>query len=272
MQLNRLLIPVLLTSLFISPAYAAAEAAKVKWTYQGSAGPAHWGKLSPVYAACSVGKTQTPINITHAIPEKNNLEIHYESAPLIIMENGWTELTIGSTQTITNTGHSTQVNFAEPLTREKLVFGGKSYHLVQFHFHTPSETHVQGKVFPGEIHFVNQSDDGSVAVLAVLLTTGKNNPSLQKIIDNIPHEEGVPKEIPGERIDPASLLPAQQNHYHFMGSLTTPPCSEGLEWLVLKTPVSVGHDQLTRLEAAAHGPNARPLQPLHGRRVTVTSE
>jgi carbonic anhydrase len=268
MAFKRLLITGLLASLFISP-LTAADSAPAKWAYQGGSGPAHWGKLSSSYAACD-GKTQTPINITQAIPDKNNLVIHYESAPLIVMENGWTELNIGGTPTVTNTGHSIQVNFPKSKLHEKLEFEDKTYHLVQFHFHTPSETHLDGKVYAGEIHFVNQSEDGSIAVVAVLLTAGAPNASVQAIIDNIPHEEGVPKEISGARIDPATLLPGQISHYHFKGSLTTPPCSEGLEWLVLKTPVSVSRDQLGRLKAAAHGANARPIQPLNGRRVTVT--
>jgi carbonic anhydrase len=250
---------------------AEDSAVKVKWGYLGAVGPAHWGKLDSHFLACAAGKMQSPINIDGQIKKAaDNLIFSYSSAPMVIMDNGDTELMIGKTQTIVNEGHGVQLNFADPKTKELVTFEGKDYRLVQFHIHTPSENNLRGKSYPLEIHFVHQGDDGKILVVGVFAKVGAENPVLQKIIDHLPKEEGKPFNIKGEFLNPMNLFPQKQDHYNFSGSLTTPPCTEGLQWIVMSNPISVSEQQVAKLRAAAAGPNARPVQPLNKRAISYS--
>jgi carbonic anhydrase len=267
-------IAILLTlSVCLNPIYADTNnaAVKVKWGYSGNIAPDQWGKLDPSFAVCANGKEQSPINITQKVRLATSaLTIHYQPAPLTIMDNGTTELQLGQTQTIINDGHTIQVNFSDQASREFINWQGQAYRLVQFHIHAPSETTVQGKAFPLEIHFVHQGTNGHVAVLAVFVETGAANPALQAIIDHVPTVVGKEQTIPGAQIDPANLLPANHTYYSFAGSLTTPPCTEGLQWLVLATPITASPAQIIALGQAIHAPNARPTQPLNNRDITLS--
>ncbi len=248
-----------------------ATATQVAWSYSGQSGPQNWGQLNPDFNLCGTGKTQSPINITGTWPNTPDfLNINYVSAPLIIMENGPTTLELGHTKTIVNTGHGTQVNFSS--SGEQIDLDGTPYQLVQFHIHTPSENQLQGKRFPAEIHFVHQGPQGQVAVIGVFVKIGKPNATLQEIIDHIPQKVGIPVTVAGVKINPAQLIPMRQNYYQFKGSLTTPPCTEGLEWLVMINPISASQAQINALTAAAGGPNARPIQPLNGRKIMASVE
>jgi carbonic anhydrase len=270
--LTSTLYTLLISGSFVSlPAFAAPEAAgaNVSWTYSGALGPQNWANLDPDFSLCSEGKTQSPINIPENVPNVTDLlSIHYVPSPLVIMENGNTALMLGDVPTVFNDGHSIQVNFNN--AKETINFDGTHYQLLQFHFHTPSETTINGKAFAGEIHFVHQGPNGSAAVLAVLIKPGKANPALQEILDHLPAQTGKASIAAGQNINPAALLPVSQNYYHFMGSLTTPPCTEGLQWFVLTQPITASPAQIRALTTAIGGPNARPTQPLNQRALTAS--
>lgn len=249
--------------------FAVDDAAvAVKWGYVGRTGPLRWGQLSPSFAMCANGKLQSPINIPNKVSTASNtLSINYHSAPMEIVDNGITKIMIGNKQTIINTGHGIQLNFS-PESKESITFNGKHYRLVQFHLHAPSENKLRGSTYPLEIHFVHQSDDGQLAVIGVFARTGKIDPSLQKIVDNLPAEEGKIQTIQGESIDPMSLLPTQRDYYSFTGSLTTPPCTEGVQWIMMPDTITASFTQIIKLKHAMGGTNARPEQPLNGRQVS----
>ena len=272
LRFKKTLCTLIISSSFIGlHAYAATNSsgATVQWTYSGNTGPSDWAKLNPDFALCGQGKAQSPINIpsaTHNIPDL--LDINYVSAPLIEMDNGLTTLMLGNTSTVINDGHGLQVNF--PSSKETINLDGTVYNLVQFHLHTPSENTLSGHPFAGEIHFVHQGPNGKVAVIAVFIKVGKANPTLQEIINHLPKQEGQAVAVQSETINPANLIPARQNYYSFKGSLTTPPCTEGLEWLVMINPITASQAQIDALTAATGGHTARPIQPLNNRPVTAS--
>jgi carbonic anhydrase len=264
------------TCLFFALTLAATTAfaadTSAPWGYEGNTGPADWGKLSPAYAACTEGKTQTPINIQDPLA-KNPVSavIHYEPLPLAIINDGDTELKIGSQQVVTNTGHGIQINYHGDDARESLTYQGTVYHLVQFHFHAPAETKWNGFQYPLEIHFVNESDDGKVAVLAVFVAADNGNVTLQNIIDHLPKEAKKEMVLNDVQLNIKALLPMHATLGSFMGSLTTPPCTEGLQWLVYQHPITASTSQIQSLAKAMGHANARPLQALNGRVVEGVS-
>lgn len=258
----------LLIFLFCLPSIYAGENAYIKWGYSGDIGPANWGKLSPSFASCSEGKTQSPIDIgmtSEASPYE--LTLKYQAAPLSIVNDGETRLVINHVPAIINKGHAIQLNFPQEGSLETMIFGDKEYHLKEFHFHTPSETAINGVSQAMEIHFVHQSSDGQVAVLAVLVREGKANPILQNIIKNFPKDHGVNHLIKGARISPSGLMPKKLDYYHFAGSLTTPPCTEGLQWIVFPDTISASAEQIAAFKKAVGGDNARPVQPGYQREI-----
>jgi carbonic anhydrase len=239
---------------------------KVPWSYVGSTGPSHWGMLSPAFEACDLGKSQSPINIGRKktrVPY--DLKINYQPAKLYLGDDLQTELMLQSTKTVVDTGHGVQVNFHDKHAHETITYAGSEYELIQFHLHSPSETQWHQQSFPLEIHFVHQGKDGKVAVLAVLVKGGEENPVISKIIKNLPKEQRKEVEVRGEKIDPSQLLPQDRRYYAFSGSLTTPPCIEGLQWIVMPTPITASPAQILEIREAAGGNNARPVQPMNDR-------
>jgi carbonic anhydrase len=237
----------------------------VHWGYHGHTGPNDWGNLDPDFALCKNGKFQSPINIPlTATHQKNTLKISYQPATMMIMNDGPTTLTLGHTQTIINTGHSIQLNFPTN-THETFTLNHASFRLVQFHMHSPSENKLNGKSYPLEIHFVHQGKNNDAAVIAVFAKIGKENPTIEKIISHLPKEQHTVEKIVSEHINPANLLPEKQHYYQFAGSLTTPPCSEGIEWIVMEEPITVSMKEVLKLIEAAGGTNARPVQGLNNR-------
>lgn len=249
-------------------------AVKIKWGYKGHLSPAHWGALDPQFALCAIGKEQSPINITKKIIKTTNgLKTHYAVAPMTIVKDGITDLRIGKQHTVILDGHSVQLNFSEETAKEIANFKQADYRLLQFHFHTPSETQLNGRSFPLEVHFVHQGEEGKLLVIAVLVTTGAENPLLKKILAHLPAEIGEEITIRGETVNPSELLPMKPNRYYtFPGSLTTPPCTEGVEWVVLANTVSASPAQIQALRKAVDGVNARPVQPLNDRVITYSTE
>ncbi len=219
-----------------------------EWSYTGSDGPEHWGDLSPEYSACKAGKEQSPIDIRRA--ERADLPpILFDYRP--------------ATLRLVNNGHTAQVNYP---AGSAITVGGERYELKQFHFHRPSEERIGGKAFDMVIHLVHSNAKGDLTVVAVLLKVGPPSPVISKIFAAIPKSVGQEREVPEIQIGAADLLPADRGYYTYRGSLTTPPCSEGVTWLVLKRPGTVSAAQIKAF-AALFSPNARPIQRLSERMV-----
>jgi carbonic anhydrase len=223
---------------------------KTPWDYEGATGAKHWSELDPDYAVCNVGKEQSPIDIQKA--EKAELPaIRFvdKGAPL---------------KYLINNGHTIRVNYHTPGSGDFLIVGEKRYELTQFHFHRPSEEYIHGQSFDMTLHLMYQASDGKVAGVAVLLKSGSANATIQQIWDHMPLAEGKEEEIPGVEINPAGLLPRDTAYYSYMGSLTAPPCTEGVTWYVLKTPVDISAEEIKAF-AKLYPHDVRPIQPLNGR-------
>jgi carbonic anhydrase len=226
---------------------------KTPWSYEGARGPEHWGDLDPDYAACATGKQQSPIDIRGA--EKADLPaIHfeYQSGPL---------------KYLINNGYTIRVNYHDaPESGNFLIVGHTRYQLTQFHFHLPSEETIDGKPYPMEVHLMHQSSDGKVVGLVVFVKEGRANPVVQKIWDRIPGTEGGEEEIPGVDVNPATLLPPDLGYLRYEGSITAPPCTEGVTWIVLKTPITLSSQEIAGF-AKLYPHDVRPIQSLNGRTV-----
>jgi carbonic anhydrase len=226
----------------------AQEAHPPHWAYEGKEGPKEWGKLDSSYAACSIGHTQSPIDIKDA--KKTDLaalKFDYHSVALNIIDNG----------------HTIQVNYAPGST---LTVGDKTYTLKQFHFHHPSEEYVANKGFPLVAHLVHADANGNLAVVAVLFKEGTTNPLVDMLWKNIPSEKEKAQDIPSVSIQVQDLLPSDLGYFTYAGSLTTPPCSEGVTWYVLKGHTTISPEQVADF-AKIYPKNARPIQPTNGREV-----
>ncbi|NPA87271.1 MAG: carbonic anhydrase family protein [Epsilonproteobacteria bacterium] len=240
----------LLASLAISAMTAgtlmASNYAHGTWSYSGKTGPEYWGDLKKEYIMCKIGKNQSPIDVSGAVSATlTPLNIYYDV----------------KAKTFLNNGHTVK---AEMKDGAKLYIDGKEFKLLQFHFHTPSENTINGEYFPMEAHFVHSTKDGELAVVAVMFKIGKYNPALQKLVDNMPKKPGVKNNLCPANLKAKDLLPKSLEYYRFNGSLTTPPCSEGVRWFVLKQPVEVSEKQIKAFEKVM-GKNNRPLQPINAR-------
>ena len=238
----------LLAGALLLPFLTFSQEAKPHWSYKGEADPSHWGKLEPGYAVCSTGKTQSPIDIKGAAPaDLHALKMDYSAVPLNIIDNG----------------HTIQVNYPAGST---LTVGDHVYTLKQFHFHHPSEEHVNGKKYDLVAHLVHADADGHLAVVAILFEKGAANPFLETIWKNIPSEQEKAVDVAGTTINVKDLLPSSLSYYTYAGSLTTPPCSEGVTWFVLRTSETLSGEEIASF--AKHYPmNARPIQPTNGREI-----
>ena len=222
---------------------------EIHWEYKGEGNPKNWGHLKKEFFECSAGKTQSPIDITK--PTEANLpdlELKYKNKPLRIINNG----------------HTIQVNYEGG----KMTVGDDTYNVLQFHFHAGSENAINGKLYPMEMHFVHKRDDGALGVLGVMIEQGKRNDAMQKIWDHLPSKVGEEEEYDDVMLNASELLPAKQEYYRFMGSLTTPPCSEGVNWHVLKVPIEMSKDQIEAFTSIYDG-NARPLQEKNNRLIIL---
>ncbi|NPA73005.1 MAG: carbonic anhydrase family protein [Gammaproteobacteria bacterium] len=225
------------------------DAHAAHWGYSGKEGPKHWGDLSPDNVSCKIGKNQSPIDLrdrsavgTTGLPA---LDIHYRDVPLKVLNNG----------------HTIQVNY--PLG-SYIKVGGHRYELLQFHFHTPSEHKKEGFNYPMEVHFVHSDGDGNLAVLGVIFQEGEENSALNTLLKNLPKDIGKEHIHRNAGLNPVRFIPGNTEFYKYSGSLTTPPCSEGVYWMVFKHPVEVSAEQVQRMNELM-GENARPTQSLHSR-------
>jgi carbonic anhydrase len=221
---------------------AAEEHGAPHWSYAGQTGPDHWGELRPEFRVCQLGLEQTPIDLADGIKgDTGAITFDYRPLPLRIVNNG----------------HTIQVN-AEP--GSGCTVGGRRYELLQFHFHHPSEHLLAGKPFDLECHLVHQSSTGDLAVAGIFIRPGAKNTALAPVFDAMPRAEG-PEQRAAGTVNPGAMLPKNAAYFRYMGSLTTPPCSEGVTWTVFKESVEASPDQIRQF-AALFANNARPV---HGR-------
>jgi len=220
------------------------------WGYTADVGPSHWSELNEKFNMCSEGKQQSPINVVATSDiELPTLNLAYTTGSKSIIDNG----------------HTVQVNITDGSV---LKIDGADYKLKQFHFHTPSENNINGKEFPLEAHFVHATDDGKLAVVAVMFKEGAENKTLAKIWKKLPTlkaNEGKEEKCGLTSDEVKSLMPTNKDYYKFTGSLTTPPCSEQVKWHVYKTPLTVSKEQASAFTALFGHPNNRPIQASNNR-------
>lgn len=246
--------PVVATVAAAPPVNAMADADKerllvgreVGWAYAGATGPEFWGQLKPAYRQCMLGKRQSPIDIRDSFKvQLDPIRFDYRPTSFRVIDNG----------------HTVQVNLD---LGNSITVMGQRYELVHFHFHRPSEERINGQAYPMSAHLVHKSPTGQYAVVAVLLDQGAPHPVIQQIWNNLPlekHQEQL-AQLP---LDPSEILPMQRGQYYtYMGSLTTPPCTENVLWMVMKQPVTVSIEQI-EIFHRLYPMNARPVQPTSGR-------
>jgi len=244
-----------LLTLTISAAHVQASGehgktgAYVHWGYGGSEGPEYWGELSADYALCKKGKNQSPIDIVNPIKRRGLDVIAFAYKPSAI--------------DLLNNGHTIKADYAPG---SAMRVGGETYHLLQLHFHTPSENRVSGRSYPMEAHLVHQSAGGRLAVVGALFVPGRENPTLTQLWEFMPKQPG--REKSSLTFNAEALLPRsdRRDYYFFSGSLTTPPCTEGVNWYVFNTPIEASPEQFAAFTRTIHE-NARPPQPLNNRMV-----
>lgn len=220
---------------------------EIHWGYTGEGAPANWGKLKPEFALCGTGQSQSPIDFDKTYKTTlDPIQFAYKQTPLKVVNNG----------------HSVQVN-VEP--GSMATIDGQEYELQQFHFHAPSEHTVKGNFYDMEMHLVHKNQKGDIAVLGVMMKKGKPNKVIQVIWDNIAPEIDKENVVSGISVDAVSLVPNDKSAYHYYGSLTTPPCSEGVNWTVFKTPIEVSEEQVQAFKTLMGFDNNRPVQPVNKR-------
>jgi carbonic anhydrase len=229
---------------------AAVHGNDVHWSYAGDSGPLAWGNLKPEFNLCALGKRQSPINIEDGSTLQGPAEpVVFDYTP----SNG----------TVVNNGHTIQVDVQG---ENSILVRSTSYRLLQFHFHNPSEEQVNFRRSAMVAHLVHKSAEGQLAVVAVLLEPGAANQLIDKVWTYMPLDAGDKVRMPQNLLNLNELLPADQRYYQFMGSLTTPPCSEGVLWMVMKQPTTISRAQI-KLFSQLYPNNARPVQPVNARPV-----
>ncbi len=233
--------------LLAGTAWASGHSAH--WGYSGHEAPEFWGDLSSDYAICKSGKNQSPIDVASLVEaELSPIVFQYHGVPLDIVNNG----------------HTIKVNYAPG---SSVIVNGHTSNLLQFHFHTPSENTVKGQFFAMEAHLVHSDDVGNLSVVGVLFEEGSSNPFIEGLWGHMPEKTGVSKSLPEVTVNVTDMLPAKKSYYRFNGSLTTPPCSEGVSWMLLKNPVPVSKAQAVKFHTLMGVDNNRPIQPVNARPV-----
>lgn len=256
-QAVRFALPVL--GILISfPLLSSANEEMPHWSYGGAENPSHWGRLSDDFALCEVGRDQSPINIDDTISGTSSaIEFRYTPVPLVVINNG----------------HTVQVKYDDVSATtidSTVTLDGEAYQLVQFHFHTPSEHTVSTLASAMELHLVHKNESGELAVVSVLMEEGAHHPVIDTVWEHIPLEEGT-HEVQGVSINASDLLPESSTYYSYEGSLTTPPCSQGVRWNILTEPIEVSEEQIETFRRW-YQVNARPVQPTNGRTIEFHGE
>jgi carbonic anhydrase len=217
------------------------------WSYKGETGPQYWGQLDPAYAACEKGGEQSPVQIesSSSDSEKKASDIKGQYRPVNV--------------TLMKTGHAIQANLKA--ANNKIRMNGKEYYLLQFHFHSPSEHKINERQYPMELHFVHEDKQKKLAVLGVMIKKGKENAEISALLKSLEHDGKM-------TIDIKKLIPSKSKVFQYKGSLTTPPCTEGVMWGVLETPLELSQEQIQAF-AEIYPNNNRPLQPLHMRKIRI---
>lgn len=237
--------------IFVITSCTPQQTTSLHWTYEGEEGPEHWGDLDPSYEVCGTGTHQSPIDIsTPSEKDLANIVFNYESSQVNILNNG----------------HTVQVNYD---AGSYLELDTIRYDLLQFHYHAPSEHVIDGKSFPAEIHIVHKNTDGQLAVVGILLDEGGKNSALNPFIHNLPVEKSDVKDV-GVTINASEFLPTLQTTFRYSGSLTTPPCSEEVNWLVMTNPIELSAEQIKKMDDLFEN-NNRPLQEINDRIITEDS-
>jgi carbonic anhydrase len=219
------------------------------WTYSGHRGPENWGTLSPDYEICGKGKNQSPIDITGSTEaEMEPIVFSYKTSGLDVVNNG----------------HTIKAGYD---AGSEIMVDGLRYNLLQVHWHTPSENNIEGKSFPMEAHFVHGDADGNLAVVGVMYSEGSKNEAIAAVWDHMPAEEGAISKDAKVMVNAMDMLPANKDYYRFNGSLTTPPCTEGVRWMVMKDAVEVSAEQVEAFHSKFHGDTNRPVQAINARPV-----
>lgn len=221
---------------------------KGHWDYDGQQGPKHWGKLSPDNTLCTEGKNQSPIHLSNFQEAKlNHIPFDYKVVDKYVEHHG----------------HAIQVDFA---SGNNIEVDNHNFELKQVHFHTPSEHQIEGKSFPMEAHFVHADQSGNLAVIGVMFDIGAQNKSLSRVLKVAPKTMHNKVKL-GKDFSPMALLPSNKSYYRYNGSLTTPPCTEGVRWLIMKQPSYLSSEQLEKLRALVGNNNNRPLMDINARPV-----
>ncbi len=242
-------IGILFGKLAVFASLAVAGEHAIEWGYTGHGGPERWGELSDDFKMCMLGRNQSPIDLRTDIAFETKLKpivFSYYSGVNEIIDNGHTE------KVDINPGSF-------------IMIDGIRFELKQFHFHTPSENKIDGKSYPLEAHFVHADEQGNLAVVALMFELGKRNETLQRMWRKLPERPNEKVACSMTAADVMALLPKDRSYYRYNGSLTTPPCSEGVRWLVLKKPVTVSKDQVYKFAKIMGHANVRPAQPLNAR-------
>ncbi len=252
--MNRVWIGSLLVGLTLACQSGTQQTAEhAEWSYKGSTGPEHWGDLRPDYVLAKTGKQQSPVDIVTAQIRRQDaapLNASYQQTTLEILNNG---------HTVEDNYHGGGV----------LAFEGREYKLAQFHFHSPSEHTIDGKHTPMEVHLVHKDASGKLAVIGVMIREGLAHPELAVLWKHLPESPGRAEAVANVNVNASQLLPKSLASYRYSGSLTTPPCSEGVAWFVLQEPIEASAEQIAAFRKVITG-NNRPTQPLNGRVITAS--
>ncbi len=223
------------------------------WSYEGKNGAAQWDKLDTDYAICGSGRLQSPVDVHNTI-----------RADLPLIRFGWLTVPLA----ITDTGHTLRV---DATGGGRIIAEGEEFELQYFTFHLPAEEMINGKRAAMGVHFVHQAKSGKIAIIAVPLQEGKENRLIRTLWNAVPLEQGKTVSQPNVKIDPGELIPLKREYYTYVGSLTTPPCTEGVLWLIMKQPVTLSKEQIADF-AKIHRNNARPVQQANGRVIKESRE
>ncbi len=240
-------------ALFFSFAGLSAAQTAADWNYYGKTGPLGWGKLDPAFKACSDGREQSPLDIrkTHLNKSLKPIEVHY----------------LTGSETLENNGRTIVVHVNPG---SYIVADGVRYDLVQYEFRHPSEEAVKGKLTDMSVQFLHKSAEGKLAIVAVRMVMNQDAPNaiLATLFADLPRKAGETRKIK-ELVNPAGFFPGNRSYWTYTGSLTTPPCTEGVRWFVMQQPITLSQTQLMKYTWMFHV-NTRPFQDAHGREIEAS--